>query len=394
VHKRSSAEARIVAGRHRTKVAIVVAMIMSASIAPSTLFAQSWPDGWFARAAFTPAYVIPTNPELSNAPAGRQVHWTPSQSIEIGRQTDGSQEWHHLYGLPSYGFGISLASLNGRERSSRPIDAYTFFSWPFARPSERVRITTDFGMGLSWNWKEFNPQTNSDRNVLTSAVNVRIDWGFYLRYSLTPQTSLYAGIDYTHRSNGGMRQPDLGINVIGPSVALRYDLAEPPRLRPRKPLARFQPSWEFLGGGVAGLKNIGDGRNPGPGQNFAVGAANAGLQRQFYRYGKIAAGTDFTIDGATGALHHGPREPGAADHLSLGVYGGYEHLIGRFGALVHLGYKVANGYNTPDSSQWYGRYGWRFHFSDRLWGIFAVRATEGKKADFLEFGLGYRKTWP
>ena len=61
--------------------------------------------------------------------------------------------------------------------------------------------------------------------VLGSNMNARIDWGFYVRYILTPQTSLYAGLDYTHRSNGGMRQPDFGINVLGPNVALRYNLA-------------------------------------------------------------------------------------------------------------------------------------------------------------------------
>src|SRR5262245_19949685 len=195
-----------------------------ALISAHTAAAQE-PSPWFTRAGFAPAYVVANNPFASAGTATeRDIGAVPSMTIEIGRQTDGSRDWHHAYGLPSYGFGISIVSPGGGG-TSRPVDAYTFFSWPFAQPSERVQITTDFGMGLSWNWKAFDPRTNSYTTVLGSNMNARVDWGFYVRYIMTPQTSVYAGIDYTHRSNGGMRQPDFGINVFGPNVALRHNFA-------------------------------------------------------------------------------------------------------------------------------------------------------------------------
>ena len=173
----------------------------------------SGPSPWFTRVGFTPAYVVATNPFSTSGQAAERIGSAPSITVEMGRQTNGSRDWHHLYGLPAYGFGVSVASIgNG---VSRPVDAYTFFSWPFARPSERLHLTTDFGMGLSWNWKAFNPQTNSYATVLGSDLNARVDWGFYLRYIATSQTSVYGGVDFTHRSNGGTRQPDQGINVIG-----------------------------------------------------------------------------------------------------------------------------------------------------------------------------------
>src|SRR5262245_28289133 len=191
-------------GRSRRCVVVFAIALISARIA----YGQA-PDSSpvFTRIGFSPAYVIATNPFSVGAAAnaGRTVTAVPSLTVEIGRQTDGSRAWHHLYGLPAYGAGVSVAEIGSGV--SRPVDAYTFFSWPFAHLSDRVHVTTDFSMGVSWNWKAFDQRTNSYAPVLGSNMNARIDWGGYLRFVMTPQTSLYAGLDFTHRSNGGMRQP-------------------------------------------------------------------------------------------------------------------------------------------------------------------------------------------
>lgn len=348
----------------------------------------------FTRFTFSPAYVVATNPyAVSGAmPAGREVNAVPSFTVEIGRQTDGSQEWHHAYGLPAYGFGVSVAAIGSG--ISRPLDAYTFFSWPFARPSERLQVTTDFGMGVSWNWKALDHQTNAYTTVLGSNLNARIDWGFYLRYLATSQASLYAGLDFTHRSNGGMRQPDQGINVIGPSVGVRYNFAPERYKLPINAPSTFHPSWEWIFGGTAGRKNVIDEVN-NLDHNFGALGVTTALQRHFYRYGKFAVGTDLMYDGSTGArvldpLNDDVHSGGLGDRLALGLYGGYEHVIGRFGAIVQVGYKAVNGSDDPRAGSLYERYGWRYNVNDNFWGQFSVRAINDRKADALEFGFGYR----
>jgi hypothetical protein len=349
---------------------------------------------FFTRVAFTPAHVIAANPFAIGdaAAANREVRTVPSLTVEIGRQTDGSRDWHHLYGLPAYGFGVSVASLGSGV--SRPVDAYTFFSWPFAHLNEHVQVTTDFGMGVSWNWKAFNQRTNSYASVLGSNMNARIDWGFYLRYIATPQTSLYAGVDFTHRSNGGVSQPDQGINVIGPSVGLRYNLTPERTVRPADDAPPFRPSWEYVVGVAGGRKNALDERNYLD-HDFGAGTVTAAVQRQFYRYGKIASGLDLMYDGSSDARGDAlstdvVRQGAFGDRLAVGLYGGYEHIIGRFGAIVQAGYRVFNGSDSVNAPAVYERFAWRFRFSDRVWGTFAVRSVEDRKADALEFGLGYQ----
>ncbi len=239
--------------RHATW--LVVALLWPAAAAAQST--ESNP--WFVRGGVTPAFILPTNPFPSspNQPS-RQIDKAPSVTLEVGRRTDGSSEWHELYGMPSYGFGFSLASFRNGVEHARPVEAYAFFSWPFASLTKRLDLTTDFGTGVSWNWKRVNDQNGSSQIVLGSNLNARIDWGFYLRYLLTPRNVIYAGVDFTHRSNGGLVQPDLGINVIGPKVMMQYNLGafgpDVPTAHDVHPPPGFQPVWDIIVGGSGGAK--------------------------------------------------------------------------------------------------------------------------------------------
>ena len=145
---------------------------------------------WFIRGGFTPAFILPTNP-FPAEPGSQQIDKAPSVTLEVGRRTDGSSQWHELYGMPSYGVGFSLTSLRNGTEHARPVDAYAYFSWPFATLTRRLALTTDFGMGVSWNWKRVNDQSGVTQDVLGSNLNVRIDWGFYLRDQLVFQLGIF-----------------------------------------------------------------------------------------------------------------------------------------------------------------------------------------------------------
>lgn len=364
------------------------AVVCALCLWPSAGLAQSTESSneWFLRTGVTTARIFSDNPFTSSS---NPISWGPNLTVEVGRQTDGSQEWHHLYGIPSWGFGFSLASFgNG---ATRPIEAYTFFSWPFMRLNDRLDLTTDFGMGVSWRWKEFDGETASESAVLGSDLNARIDWGFYLRYATTPRTLLYMGVDFTHRSNGGTTSPNLGINTIGPKMSLQYNLAPGTSNRQLKgPRPPFTPSWEFVVGGAAGVKNVAQ-------RDFEATVVTSAAQRQFYRYGKFALGTDVTYDGSTGAHLVGADthwRANAGERWSLGTYGGYEHIIGRFGAIAQFGYYVARGFDNSTRPRTYQRLGWRYRVTDRLWGTVAIRSTGNLRSDALEFGAGYRMNVP
>lgn len=349
---------------------------------------------WFVRGGMTPGFILPSNPFGAGADAPRDpIHVAPNLTIEVGRRTDGTSAWHELYGTPSYGFGFSLVPLPNSVENSQPLEAYTFFSWPFARIADRVQLTSDFGMGLSWRWKHMNEATDVYENVLGSNLNARVNWGFYLRYLSSPRVAVYSGVDFTHRSNGGMVQPDFGINVIGPKVTVQYNFADEAPTRHDLQSPAFEPTWEIVIGGTGGIKNVLESRNPMVRSNFGSFTVTTAMQRHFYRFGKIAGGTDLTYDGATGArIDAENREMRAppGQRWDVGLYSGYEHVIGRFSALVQVGSSVARGFANPNASRLYARYGWRYQINERIWTTLAIRSHGFRRANVLEYGIGYR----
>ena len=364
---------------------------------PVTVLAQTTESNlWFVRAGVTPSFILPVNPfSLVNAQSVNAASWAPGITVEVGRRTDGTKAWHDTYNLPSYGFGMSTAAFENSGQLIRPIEAYGFFSWPFARLSERVGMTSDFGLGLSWNWGSTNLRTTPAETVLGSNLNARIDWGFYLRYMMTPHTTLYTGIDFTHRSNGGLVQPNQGINVLGPKVTMQYNFG--PDMVSRgdsRPAPQFHPEWDAVVAGSAGLKNVLESTTPVVRQDFGAFDVTAALRRHFYTFGRIATGVDVMYDGSTGSYLEPDGQLWRADSSqrgTIGMYGGYEHIIGRFSALIDFGYIVARTWpKDPEAPSFYERYGWRYHVTDRMFTGLAVRAVHGKKADALELSLGYR----
>jgi Lipid A 3-O-deacylase (PagL) len=282
----------------RTVISVFVGVFAGAAVSSAQNVDST---SWFVRTGVTSAYILPANPFMASPDhPGGAIRWGQNLTFEIGRQTDGNEQWHQLYGVPSYGFGVSVASFRNDVEHARPVEAYTFFSWPFARLSDRVDLTTDFGMGMSWHWKEMTDTAASYETSLGSDLNARINWGFYVRYVSTPRITIFTGVDYTHRSNGGMVQPDRGINVIGPKLAVQYSLAPTDVRRRVVQPPKFHPSWEFIAGGTGGVKNVIERREPLTRDNYGSLDATAALQRHFYRFGKIAIGTDLAYDGATG----------------------------------------------------------------------------------------------
>jgi len=337
-------------------------------LAASTVDAQQPPPEptpsnlWFVRAGYSSAVVLAASQFASDDDAARAM------TIEIGRQTSGTRDWHHVYNYPSYGVGFYLGRF-GRDRElGRPLAAYGFFSWPFPI-ANRIQVTSDLGLGVTWRWNEFHPQSNPTNTALGSDAGFHIDCGLYLHYLANARTSMFAGLNVTHWSNGGTKLPNLGLAAVGPKVGMRYNLAPqvaPPRAR-AEDLPRFSPSWEFIAGGAGSPRS---GATPA----FNV---TAGIQRQFYRFGKVAVGADATRDGP----------------IAAGVYGGYEHVIARFSVLAQFGQTVWREFEDPDTPRFYQRYGSRFHLTDHLWTTFAVRAVKLRKARFVEFGVGYRSRW-
>lgn len=362
---------------------------------------------WFLRFGYQPGWVHQGSGFVKgeNA-AGEPIDTLQSFKFEFGRQTDGSQDWHHAYRFPSYGMGIFGAGFGNDEELGSPLAVYGFLTLPLANLGERVDLSTDFGIGMAFGFVPFDPETNPFNRAIGSSATVYIDWGFYLRYLLSEKVDVAGGMSFTHFSNGRVREPNIGLNAFTPVSMVRYNFHEHrPVLVTRPPQQAFQPGWELdlvFGGGT---KNISastdnamlldtDRRN-----TFGVANVSTALLRHFHRYGKVGGGVDVAYDGSTdtrvdlaGGAPIESRAP-VAKRLNVGVFGGYQHLFGRFIILLDVGYYVWRGRTDGRVPEFYQRLGFKFDLTESLFAGVNVRFFDFGKSDYIEWHAGYRFWW-
>src|SRR5882672_1208059 len=88
---------------------------------------------WFLRAGYSPGIVLAASPFVSGDNGARAM------TVEVGRQTDGTRDWHRVYNYPSYGVGFYAGRFDHERELGHPFGAYGFFSWPFPI-SDRVHV--------------------------------------------------------------------------------------------------------------------------------------------------------------------------------------------------------------------------------------------------------------
>ncbi len=359
----------------------------------------------FFRVAYSPAWAIPTNDFVKGENRAMEpIGWAQGGRVELGWQTDGSEDWHQLYNFPAYGGGFYTAGFGNKEELGNPYSIYGFFSWPMFRPSEKVSVTTEFAFGFVGGFKEFDPVTNPFNRAI-GGNGVYIDWGFYLHYLLTEKLDLYAGATFTHFSNGHTKDPNLGLNTYGPLVSLRYNFHDERPSLVRRETGPYPGNWELALSGAGGFKNVTvptetpsledtDRR-----KDFATANVNATFYRQFYSKGKIATGLDVTYDGSANARIDEVNGEvvesigDSTDKMALGWFGGYEHVIHRFNLFVHVGYYVWRGRDDDELPSLYQRIGLKYHITENFFAGMNIRFIDFGKADWIEWTAGYRLRW-
>lgn len=144
-------------------------------------------------------------------------------NLRIGWQTDRKGDaYHQLYNYPVYGIGL-YASTFRKPEIGTPTAIYGFFAAPIeAGRFKRWDLNYRISLGLAGNFEPYNEEKNPLNILLGSHRNVFIDLGVQANYRLSSYLLLGAGLSFHHFSNGSIRQPNKGINLLPLSLSVTY----------------------------------------------------------------------------------------------------------------------------------------------------------------------------
>jgi hypothetical protein len=245
-------------------------------------------------------------------------------------------------------------------------------------------------MGIGYITRKYDLETNPTNNAIGSHFNAKVT----LKLTATKYFNRYSlggGLEISHFSNGAMTYPNLGLNL--PSVFLQIGFLNSSRTN------YHSKSWDevdllekreknLLISAIGTVKQVR--ANPNLPKRYPVVGLRGTYQKQFSRFWSLEGSIDL-LHNESNLYVYPDSNFTRSDVLQIGIYGGASYKFYKSEIMMGLGYYARDIINPL--GRLYNKIGYRYYFTDYVFGLFNVRANLGK-ADFFEFGIGYKiKKW-
>jgi hypothetical protein len=254
--------------------------------------------------------------------------------------------WYRKYKSPEIGCALVYGNLGNDAVLGRQIAVMPNISFD-ARHNSRWGFRTKIGMGLAWFNKPYNINTNPTNFLIGSSITNITNLSFCYRYSLTDHWNAYAGASFLHFSNGHYQLPNIGVNVPGMEIGLKYY----PKGRPvcsatdtSNPAAVDHRLHFNLFAGE-GLHQFGSAGKPTGGPRYPVYQAGAYLVKRSGFIHNWQAGflltyyTDYYNYIVDQELFTSNQR---LQSFALTAFVGHEFILSHVGLITQLGYNVYN----------------------------------------------------
>ncbi len=338
--------------------------------------------------------------------AGRLVKHSPEIIFDVKEpsfgalitwqyQTDGNKLWQQKHNFPRIGVSFMFYDL-GEDR----LLGEAFGIWPHVGLSlwekRRFDLSTTFGFGLGYLNRTFDPIDNPSNNAIGSSWNYLVHFRLDAAWKTSPSFSLITGFNLNHFSNGASKLPNLGINLLGGHLGLRYTpqpLSEEDFIQAKGPVTYPEKRWGitmYLALGYREYISVG-------GPQYPIYLASLAATYQFRVTHKFLAGVEYEFNRGAyafgqhiGAFQSEREARWRSSRLMLFIAD--EIFFGDWSALLQLGcYLNNNAILRP--SFIYAKLGSRYYFpaighpKTRFFAGFYLKA-HNSVAEYVSLGIG------
>lgn len=177
--------------------------------------------------------------------------WANGLRFALFQKVDGSKAWHHLHNMPDIGFSFIYIDLGdndvlGNAWGIQPSIAYQIVK------SQNLAIKADFGLGLAYITQKYSP-CNPTNVAISTSINYWATANLISTYKTSDRLSITTGIETNHFSNGSIKKPNYGLNIIGLSLGVTYRIygKEVYEIKPQPLRTEQKPHLElYMGKGI------------------------------------------------------------------------------------------------------------------------------------------------
>jgi Lipid A 3-O-deacylase (PagL) len=317
---------------------------------------------------------------------------TTETDVNLMWHTYGRKPWQQRAHYPTFGIGLCYVDYGMNSVYGRCFGAYPNLTLPLVS-GVRWEWTVRGGVGAGYVTKKFSRTEPIDTvNVaIGSNVNAFIMFMTDARYHINTHWDAQLGLGATHISDGSTGKPNLGINMVGAHLGVRYfPVTSSPR-RIRDTLPQLSRRWLIQ----ARLSMAMVARNTSGGPDYPVYIAAAYASRRWSNVCRYFAGMDYYYhDEIYQYLRFNGLEPGheAQNSWQSALFAGNEFIFGRMSIIVQMGAYLHQTYVKQDPV--YEKVGGQYYFVQREKGpvrevfMSVCLKTHETVAELVEAGFG------
>jgi hypothetical protein len=295
--------------------------------------------------------------------------------------------WKYCYCYPRAGISLDYFNFRQPEVLGHSITLYPYIE-PYIRPHKRFSISFRFGIGPAWLTKVYDAESNPDNLFFSNHLSFIAMLNAGLNYRLSSRLTGRAAFNYNHISNGGLSEPNKGMNFPTVNAGIDYSLTEicyPSRAKDSIQVLYSDKSWWEVYA-LGSRKNVDSGEE----QYYGVFGAGVYYNYLILRVLAINSGMELVSDLAEKERIRREyiQDPSSApSHLRAAVLLGIDLLFGRVTFVHQWGLYYYAPY--PARKPVYQRYGLNLGLSEHLYLGINIKA-HGHVADLMDLRLGFR----
>lgn len=330
-------------------------------------------------------------------------------TLGLGWQTTGKKDWEHIHNFPSFGFSIYTATLDNKEEIGRPFSIFGFYRGTMWRKNNSaIKYNIDFGVAFNWNC--YNRFSNQYNITIGSPATVHIGLGLEYNYTID-RWSIGIGANATHFSNGAIRKPNKGLNLVSPFIRINYSLQQT-KLPERKIGFGKLKANEILATIGFGIKRFEcdtikhpevcslPGKEFQRGSKFIVSTLQLEYLRQYGHKGKWGGGLsivyDNWLDSDIRIVNNDVETINGSfsKRFTTGLFIAHELCIDKLSVITQLGYYLHQPSGiSQKKKKLFERAGIKYILPFNAFIGLNIYAHSFTKADFIEWNIGYRIPW-
>jgi hypothetical protein len=331
--------------------------------------------------------IAKTGANMSGYATGLEMNWV-QEGLPEG-------SWRSNYGTPYLGLSARLTQLNNVDTFGYSLAIFPFYTLPLFC-GEKNYVGVKIGYGINLNNTVYHRQNNFDNRAISSLVNFSLDFGLKYYHHFNNSHSLSIGTGLYHVSNGSLKKPNGGLNVLSMQMGYLFSINNKQTQRKRSQTQYgldFKRNWEYRIYAAAAYRQMGEVDNI---VDFPVFGINQQWLRNINRLYATGLALDTWFDPTQAIKTAGnPYRVSSVQTekkilFSLGWYNKFK--IGKIFLPLSLHHYLQTSVRIIDPV--YIKFGAGYETKKRLFiGLFFKGTINGKsqlESDFMEWAMGFK----